>query len=102
MTSLRSRMGQSALVVLVVLLLLPALTRAQDYRGKVQGSVTDASHAAFPGAKVTLRNLGTGVEATRQTNEEGRYIFDFVESGDYMIRVEVPGFKKYEQQNIKV
>jgi hypothetical protein len=95
-------MRPGVFVVLIVLLLIPALTRAQDYRGKVQGNVTDSTQAAFPGAKVTLRNVGTGVEVVRTTNEEGRYIFDFVESGVYLIRVEAPGFKKYEQQNIKV
>src|SRR5215471_4834665 len=102
MPSLQSRVGPVRLVVLIVLLMVPALTFGQDYRGKVQGSVTDSMKAAFAEAKVTLRNLGTGVEVTRQTNAEGRYIFDFVESGAYMIRVEAPGFKKYEQQNITV
>ncbi len=100
MTSLQSR--SSILVVLAVLLFMPMLARAQDYRGKVQGSITDASQAALAGAKVTLKNVGTGVEVTRQTNAEGHYIFDFVESGMYMVLVEAPGFKKHEQRNVTV
>ncbi len=75
---------------------------AQDYRAKVQGSVSDASRAALPNAKVTLRNVGTGVEVTRTTNAEGRYIFDFVESGVYTVIVEVSGFKKHEQRGFTV
>src|SRR5262249_44707607 len=102
MPSLRHRMGTGRLLVLVVLLMVPALTLGQDYRGKVQGSITDSMKVAFAEAKVILRNLATGVEVTRQTNAEGHYIFDFVESGAYMIRVEALGFKKYEQQNIMV
>src|SRR5262245_52405475 len=102
MTFLRFRMGPGVLAGLVVLLFIPALTRAQDYRAKLQGSITDPTQAAIDDAKVTLKNLGTGVEVTRKTNTEGRYIFDFVESGVYMILVEAPGFKKYEQHNIKV
>src|SRR5213593_3643057 len=83
MTSLQSRMGRSVWAALVVILVMSPLTRAQDYRAKVQGIFTDASQAALPGAKVMLKNVDTGVEVTRKTNEEGRYIFDFVESGLY-------------------
>src|SRR5262249_8475968 len=102
MTSLQSRFGLSVLCALAALLVMSALARAQDYRGKAQGQVTDANNAALAGASVTLRNVGTGVEVTRQTNSEGRYIFDFVESGAYSIIVEANGFKKYEQRNITV
>ncbi|HZF41495.1 MAG TPA: carboxypeptidase-like regulatory domain-containing protein, partial [Blastocatellia bacterium] len=102
MTSLQSRFWRSVLSALAAILVMSALTQAQDYRGKVQGVVTDASNGALAGAKVTLKNVGTGVEVTRQTNAEGRYIFDFVESGVYAVLVEVTGFKKYEQRNITV
>lgn len=102
MTSLQSRLGRGVLSALTVILVMSSLTRAQDYRGKVQGVVTDTSNAALAGANVTLRNVGTGVEVTRQTNSEGRYIFDFVESGVYTVLVEATGFKKYEQRNITV
>ncbi|MBI1764594.1 MAG: carboxypeptidase regulatory-like domain-containing protein [Acidobacteria bacterium] len=81
---------------------LMTLGHAQDYRAKLQGTVADASGGALPGAKVVLRNVGTGVEVTRQTNGEGLYIFDFVESGTYTVLVEAQGFKKFEQRNILV
>src|SRR5215510_5768647 len=102
MTTLQSRLWRGVLIALFALLVMYAPAQAQDYRAKVQGVVTDTSNAALAGASVTLRNVGTGVEVTRQTNSEGRYIFDFVESGDYSIIVEATGFKKYEQRNITV
>src|SRR5215468_2831710 len=102
MTSLQSRFGRSVMSSLALLIVMSALALAQDYRGKVQGVVTDASNAALAGANVTLRNDGTGVEVTRQTNAEGRYVFDFVESGVYTVFVQATGFKKYEQRNITV
>src|SRR5215471_15873986 len=102
MTSLQSRWGHRVVSVVFVLFVLSALAVAQDYRGKVQGVVTDTSNAALAGASVTLKNVGTGVEVKRQTNAEGRYIFDFVESGVYAILVQANGFKKYEQRNITV
>jgi hypothetical protein len=91
--------------MLLLGLLCASLTtqmQAQDYRAKLQGTVADATGGALPGAKVKLRNVGTGVEVTRQTNGEGLYIFDFVESGTYTILVEATGFKKFEQRNILV
>ncbi len=88
--------------LLIVLLSTSLVARAQDYRGKVQGVVTDANGAALASAKVVLRNNGTGVEAQRQTNSDGRYIFDFVESGTYSVLVEVTGFKKFEQRGFTV
>jgi Carboxypeptidase regulatory-like domain len=85
-----------------LLVLLTSFVGAQDYRAKVQGAVTDAANAAIPNARVTLKNDGTGVEVTRTANAEGRYIFDFVESGVYTIRVEATGFKRYEQRGFTV
>jgi len=75
---------------------------AQDYRARVQGSVTDSSQGAIAGAKVTLQNTNTGVETSRTTNESGQYIFDFVDPGLYTVTVEATGFSKYVQQNVQV
>src|SRR5438132_804041 len=100
MTSLQPREGRSVLGALAMLLVISTLTPAQDYRGKVQGVITDTTNAALANAKVVLRNDGTGVEVTRQADGEGRYIFDYVESGTYTTSVEVQGFKKHEQRNI--
>jgi hypothetical protein len=102
MTCLQSRLGRSVLSALVAILVMSTPALAQDYRAKVQGVVTDSSGAALAGVNVTLKNVGTGVDVTRQTNSEGRYIFDFVESGVYAVLVEATGFKKYEQRNITV
>ncbi|HKX30451.1 MAG TPA: carboxypeptidase-like regulatory domain-containing protein, partial [Blastocatellia bacterium] len=102
MRSMQGRWKLSVLCALTILLIMPALVGAQDYRGKVQGVVMDSGKAALANAKVVLRNEGTGVEVTHQTNTDGHYIFDFVESGNYSLRVEVQGFKKFEQRNIEV
>jgi protocatechuate 3,4-dioxygenase beta subunit len=75
-------------------LLLPALLAtvlcAQDYRGRIQGLVSDSTNAVIAGANVTLSNINTGITAARVTNETGRYIFDLVEPGTYRITVEQP------------
>jgi len=73
---------------------------AQEYRGRVQGSVTDGSQAAVSGATVTLSNVDTGVVSTRQTTEQGRYLFDLVLPGKYTVAVQLQGFNKFVQANV--
>ncbi|MBL8293667.1 MAG: carboxypeptidase regulatory-like domain-containing protein [Bryobacterales bacterium] len=79
-----------------------SLMLGQDYRGKVQGLVTDATSAAVPGAKVILSNDNTGIAVTRSTDATGKYFFDYVEPGTYSVTVEAPGFSKTVQQNVIV
>ena len=83
-------------------LLLGTLAMAQEYRGRVQGVVTDATGAAAPEQPWSYANLGTNVDSTRTTNETGRYIFDYVDPGTYSLTAELSGFKKLIQQNILV
>lgn len=73
---------------------------AQEYRGRVQGSVTDSSQAAVAGASVVLTDVNTGVASTRQTNEQGRYLFDLVLPGKYRVSVQMQGFNKFVQENV--
>lgn len=87
---------------ILVLLLTASFVSAQDYRGKVQGVITDENSSAIPGAQVVLRNIKTGVEVTRNTDDEGRYVFDFVEPGEYVVVAEHTGFKKAVQENLIV
>jgi len=88
------------LVLTALFVALPVL--AQDYRGRVQGVVTDESRAIIPGVSVTLRNDATGVANTYVSDELGRYVFDFVDPGVYTMTAELPGFSKSQQQNVRV
>lgn len=84
----------------IALALFTTAGLAQEFRGRIQGGVTDSTQAAVVGATVSLRNMGTGVVATRQTNEVGHYLFDLVQPGTYSITVELAGFTKFLQENI--
>jgi len=85
---------------LALLLPLAAISSGQDYRGKIQGFVTDSSQAVIVGAKVSLSNDRTGIVTVKETNASGRYFFDYVEPGSYTIAVEQAGFAKFVQQNV--
>jgi len=75
---------------------------AQESRGTIRGEVTDPTHAVVPNAKVTLHNVGTGVELTKQVDTSGFYVFDPVIPGTYRIVVESAGFEKFVQENVVV
>src|SRR5437899_2692344 len=84
------------------LLLAAPRAGAQDYRGRVQGSVVDSTQGALPGATVTMKNDATGVAVTFVADKDGHYIFDFVEPGVYTISGELQGFKTAQQRNVRV
>lgn len=86
----------------VLILLFVANGLAQDYRGRIEGLVTDESKAVIAGASVTLQNVNTGVRIVRQSSETGLYLFDLVDPGTYTVTVEATGFSKFIQEKIVV
>jgi hypothetical protein len=90
----------SATLFLLSALLLPLA--AQDYRGKIEGIVADQTQGVVPDATVTLRNVGTGVQTVRKTGQNGLYLFDLVDPGNYSLTVDATGFGKYVQERIQV
>lgn len=74
----------------------------QEYRGRVQGSLTDDSQLAVPGAQVTLRNDATGVSVMRISGPDGRYLFDYVDPGTYTLTADLSGFATVVQRNVLV
>jgi hypothetical protein len=87
---------------LALVLLIAARAGAQEYRARVQGTVSDPSEAVVLGATVTLHNTNTGVSVVRTTDTTGHYLFDLVEPGTYTVAVEMKGFKRFVQENILV
>ena len=94
-------MKSKGMPILITLLLAAGLP-AQEYRGRIQGNVTDPSSAVVSGATVRLVNVATGVENLKQTDSHGRYLFDLVEPGRYSLTVEMQGFSRFLQENILV
>jgi hypothetical protein len=89
-------------ILALFLIALAATAGAQDIRARVQGLVSDPTGGVLPGATVVLTNEGTGVSATRVSGSNGRYLFDFVESGNYSVSAELAGFKKTVQEGVRV
>ncbi len=59
----------------------------------IVGQVTDATHAAIPGATVIVSNSETGLERRARTDGEGRFNFPQLIPGNYSALVRVEGFE---------
>ena len=75
---------------------------AQSDSSSLSGSVTDASGAVLPNAKVTIRSNATGAENVVTTNASGNYNVPNISSGDYSVRVESAGFQGETFNNVHV
>jgi hypothetical protein len=65
---------------------------AQFDAAAVLGTVRDPSGSVISNAKITLRNVNTGVAASTVTNSAGEYEFLTVKIGNYKVTAEAPGF----------
>jgi hypothetical protein len=72
------------------LICVPAL-HAQ-FRGGIQGVVTDPSGAVVPDAKLTLTNTATNEKQTTTSNGGGVYNFSGLPPGTFAMTVERTGF----------
>ncbi|MCZ2147407.1 MAG: TonB-dependent receptor [Bryobacterales bacterium] len=88
--------------LIIYSLFITSLGFAQEFRGTVQGDITDPTHATIVGASVTLRNIDTSIERAVKSDEGGHYIFTFVAPGNYSLTVAAAGFKTTVRDGIKL
>ena len=91
------RAAQAPRVVLFVLfvsLFLPLAIHAQSASStNIAGIITDATGAVITDAAVKLTDKATNISRLTKTNDQGRYFFADVVSGDYEIEVNKSGFR---------
>ncbi|HTQ55905.1 MAG TPA: carboxypeptidase-like regulatory domain-containing protein [Bryobacteraceae bacterium] len=86
------------LVVALAFSQLPAF--AQFASGSIGGTVTDATGAVVPQAKVVLKNEASGALRESATNNSGFFNFPSILPGTYTITVSAPGLQTFEEQGI--
>ena len=90
-----------ALVVLsffaLLILAIPGALRAQSNSGIVQGTVTDPSKAAIPGAKVQLQNPVSGHVDEAETGADGSFRIANIPLNPYHLTVTATGFNNFIQ-----
>src|SRR5262249_23947374 len=87
---------QRPIVLILLLVLSSASGKAQKIPGNVlRGQVTDQAGAAVKAARVALK-AHTKETRIESTNGEGRFTFDGLADGRYLITVEAAGFATYQ------
>jgi len=73
---------------------------AQIVGGTINGTISDSTGAAVPGATVTVRQIDTGATRTLVTGSDGRYAAPSVPVGPYSVSAVHDGFQPEEQTGI--
>ncbi len=80
---------------------LVSSVNAQSGTTGVNGTVTDQTGAAVPGATVRLVNPATGFTRSMTTNNDGKFNFPGLQPATYRVEVEAPNFKKLINTNVQ-
>ncbi|MCA1563114.1 MAG: carboxypeptidase regulatory-like domain-containing protein [Acidobacteria bacterium] len=85
---------------IVLSLAVPA--SAQEFRGRINGVVTDNSQAVLPGVTVTATSPALIQPQIATTGAEGAYRFPALPAGVYTLTFDLNGFQKVVRENIRV
>ncbi|MGB7849072.1 MAG: carboxypeptidase regulatory-like domain-containing protein [Candidatus Acidiferrum sp.] len=96
-----SKLGFRFLSALAFLLAV-TLTASAQYRGSIQGVVTDPQGAVVTGAKVTLTNLETNQVFTATSDDSGIFNFTALPPSRFSLAVEKQGFKKKILDSVQI
>ncbi len=86
--------------VVLVLALVGGISMWAQTTSSLRGTVKDQSGGLVVGARISLKNTGTGITRTTQSGADGSYLFDLLSVGTYSISVAKTGFVTVEQTGI--
>ena len=93
------RILRRASVVLAMLVVVWSLAtlglHGQTVQGQINGTITDPSGNAVPGAKIVLKSMDTGSERTTVSSASGVYFLSSVPPGTYSLTVSASGFDSH-------
>ncbi|HEX6163422.1 MAG TPA: carboxypeptidase regulatory-like domain-containing protein [Vicinamibacterales bacterium] len=86
----------------VTLLAIAAPTFAQEFRGRINGTVTDNTGAVLPGVTVTASSPALIQPQVQVTGADGSYRFLALPPGVYSIDFELTGFNTVKRSDVRV
>src|ERR1700733_3917848 len=89
-------------VLLLMMLLGAAFAGAQNFRGGINGTVTDQAGAAIPGAQVQITDDATGVTKTTVASSAGEFNFPDLPLGVYTVSATSSGFETLKVEKVQV
>ena len=84
------------------LLAMAVPTLAQEFRGRINGTVTDNTGAVLPGVTVTASSPALIQPQVQVTGGDGGYRFLALPPGVYTIDFELTGFQNVKRQDVRV
>jgi hypothetical protein len=90
---MRIRAAKSLAIFLLLTMVNAGNLRAQSGTSSaLTGSISDATGAVIPNARVRATEVSTGATRTTQSNSDGRFLFAQINPGSYRIAVQADGF----------
>ena len=83
-------------------MLTGAAASAQEFRGRINGTVTDNTGAVLPGVTVTASSPALIQPQVQVTGTDGSYRFLALPPGVYEIDFELTGFQNIQRQDVRV
>ncbi|MDP3718618.1 MAG: carboxypeptidase-like regulatory domain-containing protein, partial [Acidobacteriota bacterium] len=77
-------------------------TSAQDFRGRINGTVTDNTGAILPGVTVTATSPSMIQPQVQVTGGDGSFRFLALPPGTYEINFELAGFQNVKRDGVRV
>jgi hypothetical protein len=88
--------------VLLACLLSVTTAAAQDFRGRINGTVTDNTGAVLPGVTVTAASPALIQPQVQVTGADGSFRFLALPPGVYEVMFELSGFQSIKREGIRV
>jgi hypothetical protein len=89
-------------LLLIGALAASAFAQSQVGGASLNGTVTDASGAAVPNAKVSVKNTATSFSRGTDTSDAGQYVFTALPVGEYELTVDAQGFKTAQRTALRL
>ena len=98
------KLKRALTLALGVVALLASVTSgaAQDFRGRINGTVSDNTGAVLPGVTVTATSPALIQPQVQVTSAEGEYRFLALPPGVYELSFELSGFQGIKREGIRV
>ena len=97
-----SRFPKLRAAIIAACLIFSAVIAHAQYRGSIQGVVTDAQGAVVPDAKLTLTDLETSRKLETSSDGAGVYTFTSLPPSRFRLEAEKSGFKKKILDNVAI
>ncbi|HTM33642.1 MAG TPA: carboxypeptidase regulatory-like domain-containing protein [Vicinamibacterales bacterium] len=93
---------KSPLLALCLALAMAGIASAQEFRGRINGTVSDNTGAVLPGVTVTVSSPALIQPQEQITGADGQFRFPALPPGVYAVDFELSGFQNVKREGVRV